>query len=106
VPAFVAPAVILPLGPVGLLLRRGEAPAAPPSGALGEVAERAGCRLTEFQVDMETNPPVRGRFVERIPSATVRTRDSAGTQFDPAIVSIFEQLLADRAKPPTSSTTA
>jgi two-component system, cell cycle response regulator len=30
----------------------------------------------------------------------------AGTQFDPDIVAIFEQVLADRAKPPLAETTA
>jgi hypothetical protein len=30
------------------------------------VAARAGCELTEFRSGMDTNPPVRGRFVERI----------------------------------------
>lgn len=66
VPAFVALALLLPIGPVGLLLGGREAPQAPPAGTLAGIAEGAGCRLTEFRDAMETNPPVRGRFVERI----------------------------------------
>jgi hypothetical protein len=71
-PAFVALALLLPIGPVGLLLSGGEASATRPAGTLAEIADGAGCRLTEFRDDMETNPPVRGRFVERI-----QTRDGS-----------------------------
>jgi Protein of unknown function (DUF3105) len=66
VPVLIALAVVLPIGPV-LLATRGEAtsrPAGPDS--LEAVAARAGCELTEFRGDMDTNPPVHGPFVERV----------------------------------------
>lgn len=66
VPILVALAVVLPLGPVRLLTHH-EATARPAGpDTLAGVAERAGCRLTEFSGDMDTNPPVKGRFVERV----------------------------------------
>jgi len=40
-----------------------------------------------------------------IDDALAELRRCAGTQFDPDIVPIFEQVLADRAKPPTATTT-
>ena len=41
-----------------------------------------------------------------IQDALAELRRCAGTQFDPTIVPIFEQVLADRAKPPTATTAA
>ena len=60
-------AMLLPVGPVGLLLSHGhKGAAAAPSATLAQVARRAGCSLREFESGMRTNPPVTGRFVERI----------------------------------------
>ena len=72
VPVIVALAVVLPIGPVRLLTHH-EA-AARPAGpdTLAGVAKRAGCRVTEFGGEMDTNPPVKGEFVERI-----RARDGS-----------------------------
>jgi hypothetical protein len=70
-PVLVALALLLPVGPVALLLTDHDKPRATPS-RLAEIARDAGCRLTEFHDDMDTNPPVRGRFVERI-----RARDGS-----------------------------
>jgi diguanylate cyclase (GGDEF)-like protein len=41
-----------------------------------------------------------------IAEALAELRRCAGTQFDPTIVPIFEQVLADRAKPPTATAAA
>ena len=41
-----------------------------------------------------------------IGDALAELRRCAGTQFDPAIVSTFEQVIADRAQPPTATATA
>ena len=41
-----------------------------------------------------------------IDDALAELRRCAGTQFDPTIVPVFEQVLADRAKPPTATTAA
>jgi hypothetical protein len=71
VPILVALAVVLPIGPVVLLVHD-PAPARPAvRDPLAAVAAR-GCELTEFRDDIESNPPVKGRFVERI-----RTRDGS-----------------------------
>lgn len=69
VPVLVALALLLPIGPAVLLARGREEPRTPAATTLAEIAEGAGCRLTEFRDDMDTNPPVRGRFVERIRTA-------------------------------------
>jgi hypothetical protein len=71
-PVLVVLALLLPIGPVGLLLGGREESRRAHASTLAEVAEDAGCRLTEFRDDMDTNPPVRGRFVEQI-----RTRDGS-----------------------------
>jgi hypothetical protein len=62
-------AVLLPIGPAGLLLRGRDAPASPSASRLSKIAQDAGCRLTEFRDGMDTNPAVTGRFVERISAA-------------------------------------
>jgi len=66
VPVLAALALILPVGPAGWLLSHHDAESRPrPSRTLAQIADGAGCRLTEFQDDMKTNPPVMGRFAER-----------------------------------------
>src|SRR3954469_18786781 len=69
-PALLMLAVVLPIGPIGWVLSRedGESRA---RGAtpLAAIARDAGCRLTEFRDGMNTNPPVTGRFDERIRAA-------------------------------------
>jgi hypothetical protein len=59
-------AVLLPLGPIGLAVSGGHRAQKPPSRTLAQIARSAGCRLREFENGMRTNPPVTGRFVERI----------------------------------------
>ena len=64
---------MLPIGPVWLLASGRDASAnRAPADSLAAIAERAGCELTEFRDGMDTNPPVNGKFVERI-----RTRDGS-----------------------------
>jgi HD-GYP domain-containing protein (c-di-GMP phosphodiesterase class II) len=41
-----------------------------------------------------------------IDEALTELRRCAGTQFDPSIVAVFEQVIADRAKSPTAKTAA
>jgi hypothetical protein len=65
-PVLVALAVVLPIGPVGLAVRGGAEPHASAPDPIPAIAARAGCELTEFRDDMDTNPPVKGRFIERI----------------------------------------
>jgi hypothetical protein len=56
-----------------LFVTRGDAEPRPVAGdTLPAIAKRAGCRLAEFRDGMDTNPPVKGRFVERI-----RARDGS-----------------------------
>jgi hypothetical protein len=64
-PILVMLAVVLPVGPIGLALSHGKTPPAPAGPPLAQIARDAGCRLTEFQDGMKTNPPVTGTFVER-----------------------------------------
>ena len=65
VPILVALAVVLPIGPIGLAVDRHAQRHVQTGPTLTQVARDAGCRLTEFQDGMQTNPPVTGRFVER-----------------------------------------
>jgi hypothetical protein len=67
VPILVALAVVLPIGPLRWLTADDDASARPaPAGSLAAIAHRSGCRLTEFRDGMDTNPPVKGAFVERV----------------------------------------
>jgi Protein of unknown function (DUF3105) len=70
-PIVVTLTVLLLAGPIGLLVSGRERPAAAASRAtLGEVAREAGCTLTDFgDGSTHSNPPVTGRFVERILAA-------------------------------------
>jgi hypothetical protein len=65
-PMLIVVGVLLPLGPVGVLLSGRERAASTPSQTLAQLARRGGCKLREFEDGMRTNPPVTGRFVERI----------------------------------------
>jgi len=66
-PIVVVLAILLGVGPVGAYVGRGQAQPGPaPALTLAQIATRAGCTLTEFAKGIETNPPVTGRFVERI----------------------------------------
>jgi hypothetical protein len=66
VPALVALAVLMALGPVTYAASRDRTPPQRSSGpTLAQIARDGGCRLTEFQDGMDTNPPVTGRFIER-----------------------------------------
>jgi hypothetical protein len=66
VAALVALAVLLALGPVVYAASKDRTPPQRIGGpTLAQIARDAGCRLTEFQDGMHTNPPVTGRFVER-----------------------------------------
>jgi hypothetical protein len=70
-PALVALVALLVAAPVGLALTQdGARPAAAPASAsLGDIARQAGCRLTEYEHDPHSNPPVSGRVDERISAA-------------------------------------
>ena len=60
-------AVLVGAGPIGLALSHPNRVAArAPSRSLDQVARDAGCRLTEYDSDPSSNPPVSGRVVERI----------------------------------------
>jgi Protein of unknown function (DUF3105) len=63
-------AVLLPATALGLMLA-GHGSAAPAQRpTLADVARRAGCKLTDFEDGSAvSNPPVTGRFVERILAA-------------------------------------
>jgi hypothetical protein len=70
VPILVTLAVLLAAGPLVLLVSAHEGRAAAPPDRLAEIAERAGCALTDFDDgSARSNPPVTGRFVERILAA-------------------------------------
>src|SRR3954449_8641603 len=70
VPILLALMVLLPIGPVWWFWGRAEAHPRPrPASTLAEIATRAGCRLDEFHDDLDTNPPVTGRFRERAVTA-------------------------------------
>lgn len=67
VPALVALALLLALGPVVLLAGGGAGTRSAPDAMLADIARRADCRLREFEDrPMRTNPPVTGNFIERI----------------------------------------
>jgi hypothetical protein len=69
VPVLVVLALLVVAGPVGLLVggRPHHAPA--PRVTLADIARHAGCTLKEFDGGAASNPPVTGRFVERILAA-------------------------------------
>src|SRR4051812_41088368 len=70
VPITLVLLVLLPIGPVGWFLGRPHAQPRPrPASTLAQIATRAGCQLNEFQDDMDTTPPVTGRFRERARTA-------------------------------------
>ncbi len=68
-PILIVLALLLPAGPIALWVSGGPHTGRAPSQTLAQVARSAGCRLREFEDGMRTNPPVTGRFVERIRSA-------------------------------------
>jgi hypothetical protein len=64
-PILAVLAVLLPIGPIGWAIDRAHAQSRPrPARTLAQIARAADCRLSEFQDDMHTNPPVTGRFRE------------------------------------------
>jgi hypothetical protein len=67
----------------------------------------AGARIVAvcdaFDAMISNRPYATPRTID---DALVELRRCAGTQFDPGIVSLFEQVVADRAKPPTADTAA
>ena len=64
---LVALALLLAAGPLGLALSRpNRVSAQTATRPLDEIARDAGCRLTEYDADPHTNPPVSGRVDERI----------------------------------------
>jgi hypothetical protein len=66
-PVLGALVALLAVAPVGLALSRdGSRPVARTGASLGEIARQAGCRLTEYDHDPQSNPPVSGRVNERI----------------------------------------
>jgi hypothetical protein len=66
-PVLIALVALLAAAPAGLAIT---GPRKPPAHSaartLAEIAGRAGCRLTEFDHDPISNPPVSGRVDERI----------------------------------------
>jgi Protein of unknown function (DUF3105) len=69
-PILVVLAVLLLAGPLALLAGGGEGRAAAPPDGLADVARRAGCTLEDLPDGSDPgNPPVTGRFVERILAA-------------------------------------
>jgi hypothetical protein len=66
-PVMAVLGVLLLAGPVGLAASHPRrAPAAVPDRSLEEIARGAGCRLTEYDADPRSNPPVSGRVDERV----------------------------------------
>jgi Protein of unknown function (DUF3105) len=64
---LVALALLLAAGPVGLALSHpNRVSARMPTRTLDELARAAGCRLTEYDADPNSNPPVSGRVDERV----------------------------------------
>jgi Protein of unknown function (DUF3105) len=60
-------ALLLAAGPIGLTLSQpNRVSARPPTHTLDELARDAGCRLTEYDADPNSNPPVSGRVDERV----------------------------------------
>jgi hypothetical protein len=58
---------LLAVGPIGIALSDdAERPAASTTAPFRDVVRRAGCRLSEFDTDPRSNPPVSGRVDERI----------------------------------------
>src|SRR5881409_3439157 len=66
-PGVAALFVLLAVGPVGVALSGQKPRPAPTTSApLAEVVQRAGCKLSEFDSDPRSNPPVDGRVDERV----------------------------------------
>jgi hypothetical protein len=64
---LLALALLLAVGPIGLALSHpNRVSARAPTRTLDELARDAGCRLTEYDADPHSNPPVSGRVDERI----------------------------------------
>jgi Protein of unknown function (DUF3105) len=64
---LVALALLLAAGPIGLALSHpNRVSARAPTRTLDELARDAGCRLTEYGTDPNSNPPVSGRVDERV----------------------------------------
>src|SRR3954451_7616330 len=64
---LLALALLLGAGPIGLALSHpNRVSARTPTHTLDEIARDAGCRLTEYDTDPNSNPPVSGRVDERI----------------------------------------
>jgi hypothetical protein len=60
-------ALLLAAGPIGLALSHPtRVSARAPSRSLQQIARDAGCRLTEYDGDPHSNPPVSGRVDERV----------------------------------------
>jgi hypothetical protein len=65
-PVLCALVALLALAPVGVALSHDRARPAPTAVApLDDIARAAGCRLSEFDADPRSNPPVSGRVDER-----------------------------------------
>jgi Protein of unknown function (DUF3105) len=69
VPILITLAVLFLAGPAGLLVSARDGRAAAPPDRLADIARRSGCTLTDFDSAARSNPPVTGRFVERILAA-------------------------------------
>ena len=73
--------------------------------ALAGVEIPLGARIIavcdSFDAMISTRPYAPAKTID---DALAELRRCAGTQFDPSIVPVFEQVLADRATPPTANT--